>query len=222
MSPGAVDPRSTAFLGRWVLYCGAAELVGVAAGAAWWLAWDWVNPEPATLIAQVAMLGAKGLSGVVEGVILGLVQSGLLRRLYPRLDRRAWIVATATMAVMGWLVGSSFAILGVGGAEGSVTPDPGPLTTVLLAGSFGFAVGAVFGMAQSLVLRKVVGRGWIWVGANAAGWALALPGIYLAASADAGAATLLLAAASGVVAGLILGLVTGVALRWMPARETTR
>jgi hypothetical protein len=51
---------------------------------------------------------------------------------------------------------------------------------------------------------------------------MALPAIYMAASLDTGPATLPLAAGSGVVAGLLLGLVTGVALRWMPAMETTR
>ena len=69
----------------WVVLTAAAELAGIALGAAWWVGADRLNPEPEGLPLQLLMLAAKALSGVVEGAVLGAAQAGLKRRALPGL-----------------------------------------------------------------------------------------------------------------------------------------
>jgi len=219
MSARPGGARGGPSLALWTVVCGLAELLGIATGALWWVGWDQLNPEPVGAATKAGMLAIKGLSGLVEGLILGLAQAWLLRRRYTALSAVAWSSVTCALALLGWTIGSSFAIYG--GAEAGAPPaDPGPVATVIMSAGFGLAVGAVFGAGQALVLRRAARRAWVWIAANAAGWAIALPAIYLAASVGGGPGLLPLAAGSGLAAGLMLGLVTGLSLRWMPPRET--
>ena len=75
-------------------------------------------------------------------------------------------------------------------------------------------LGAIFGLFQWIALRRHSARAARWIGANALGWALALPWSYVAgASAHERGAASALSVAAGVAMGLTLALVTGVFLR---------
>ncbi|MBX9796930.1 hypothetical protein [Sphingomonas sp.] len=209
----------------WVLLCAGAEMLGIALAAGWWLAADSLNPEPRTFIARLAMLELKGLAGLVEGLVLGSIQAWWLKARYPTLPATLWVLLTTALAVIGWGLGSSFAIFSTTGAA---PPPPAaalaPPMVALLAATIGAPLGALFGAAQWLALRQGARRAHLWIGANAIGWALALPCVYLAASIDAGSpgATALLALAGGCAAGLVLGVATGQAFALMPAIGRSR
>jgi len=203
----------------WIVLTALAELAGIALGAVWWVGADQLNPEPKGLAAQLAMLGLKALSGVVEGAVLGVVQASLMRRRLPGLSIRRWSLATCAVAVAGWAVGSSFSVFGGGGAPGGGGFDPGPALTVALSASFGLVVGTLFGAVQALALGGLRVRRWPWIVGNAAGWALGLPAIYLAASGAIAGPIWLLGAGGGLIAGAVVGLATALAFAAMTRRS---
>jgi hypothetical protein len=214
MGPSARD------YGGWVVTCAAAELIGIRAGAAWWIAMDRIAPDPMTIIGKFAMLGLKSLSGVVEGVLLGLLQAVILRRLYPRLPIFRWVTLTALLAVSGWAAGSAIPIFGAFEGHNSVEPSLG--LVVAFSGGFGLVVGGLFGGAQALALRQAAHRSYWWAISNAVGWAAALPVIYLAASFPRESTelwqALTAAIVSGAIAGLLLGAITGLSFWRMAPR----
>lgn len=206
----------------WVVVCAIAELSGIGLAAAWWIAMDRIDPAPATLALKWLSLGLKSLSGLVEGSILGTLQALVLRRVFPRLPVPRWVALTALVAVFGWAVGSAFPIFGQPPVTGAEPFDPPLGWTLLASGAMGVAVGAVFGAAQAIALRRAAtGAGW-WIAVNAAGWGLALPVIYAAAGlgpADPALPGMLARAlAAGLVAGLILGAVTALGFRLIVPR----
>lgn len=205
----------------WVLLCAAAEMLGIALAAGWWLAADSLNPEPRTVLARFAMLELKALAGLVEGLVLGVAQAWWLKARYPALPVTGWAMLTTALAVAGWGIGSSFSIFS---ASGAATPPPAaaldlPMVAVLAA-TIGALLGGSFGLVQWIALRQAAARAHWWIIANAAGWALAMPCVYLAASVDGASpvGTALLALAGGAGAGLMLGAITAIALRAMPPR----
>lgn len=222
MTHGSRGPSARQY-GMWVLVCAGAELLGIGGAAGWWVLMDVLNAEPQMLSAKLVMLLAKALSGIVEGMILGSLQGLMLRRFYPALPLKTWIGWTAAVAVLGWAMGSAMPIFGGGPAEAGGAEPP----FWLLVGFgvlFGAVVGALFGGAQVLALRKAVtGVGW-WPAMNALGWAMALPIIYIAASLpEEGSGIGVIAASaflSGALAGLTLGAVTGLAFWRMAPRVT--
>jgi hypothetical protein len=212
----SADPLGWGFIASWVGVCAAAELLGIALGGLWWAAMDRVEPEPVGLAMQLVMLALKGGSGLMEGVVLGGLQAMVLKRRYPRLAVGRWIAATSLLAVIGWTMGSSFAVFAGPAAADAPAFNPPLGLVVLLAALFGLAVGVLFGAAQALVLRRAaLGAGW-WIAANSIGWALALPAVYVAASSGSGEATLaevlLRGLGGGVTAGIVLGAATALFL----------
>lgn len=199
----------------WVVLTALAELAGIALGAVWWVGADQLNPEPQGLPSQLTMLALKALSGGVEGAVLGAVQAGLMRRRLPGLSVRRWILATCAVAVAGWAVGSSFSVFGAGGGGPEGGFDPDPLLTIALAAGFGLAVGALFGGVQALALGGLGVRRWPWIAGNAAGWALGLPAIYLAASGALAGPVWALGAGGGLIAGAVVGAATALAFAAM-------
>lgn len=206
----------------WVAMCATAELLGIAAGAAWWVAMDRLDPEPATRAAQWLALLAKAGSGLVEGVVLGIGQAAALRRIYPALPVARWVALTVALAALGWAAGSAIPIFTADAGAGAEPFELSSATVAALAAGFGAAIGAAFGAVQRLALRHVAERSHWWIVVNAAGWALALPIIYLAAGAgppDRPMAAIVGAGlASGLAAGLVLGVVTGLGFWRMPPK----
>ncbi len=212
-------------LGLWAAGCGAAELLGIALAALWWVLIDRNFPAPETLAGKWAMVVAKGLAGLLEGAVLGVVQAGLLRLRYPALSVGGWTRVTMGLAMLGWMLGSAPSILLVPDMDPQGVPsDPPPGITALYAAGFGLVVGAAFGAAQWLVLRRAARRALLWIPANMIGWAVALPLIYLAASvgsAELGVGAIAVRAVlGGLGAGLLFGLVTGLFLRRIPPPVT--
>jgi hypothetical protein len=208
---------------RWTIACGLAEFLGIAIAALWWVLADRLEPEPASLSAQLAMLALKGCSGLLEGAILGFAQATVLRRLYPALSRRGWVAGTMFIAVVGWIVGSAPSIMLAGsGAESAGSFEPSMGQVILYAALFGFFAGAAFGATQWLALRRAARRAALWIPANMAGWMVALPVVYIAASAGSGefgmAEIALRGLSGGLGAGLILGALIYPFFSWMPPR----
>ena len=191
---------------RWVLACAAAEALGMAASAG--------AARAAGATGVVAGFFLVLVGGLIEGTALGLAQATVLRDRLTRL--RPWVLATVLVAGLGWAAGSAPATLA--GDTGGTGP---PLPLILLgAAGLGLVLGPPRGAAQALVMRNHVRHPWRWVTANALGWALAMPVIFLGAS-TAGAtwpwpATVGYGALTGAVAGAALGAVTGA---WLPALD---
>ena len=132
-----------------------------------------------------------------------------MQRLVPGLDRRRWLLATTAVAGLGWAAASAPTALS-GAGDGSVPP----LLFVLVgAVGLGVVMGAVLGAVQATVLRGHVLHPWRWVGASATAWAPAMAVIFLGATAPgadwSGPGVAALGAVTGLVAGTVLGLVSG-------------
>ncbi|WP_395692907.1 hypothetical protein [Nocardioides sp.] len=188
----------------WVVACAVAETIGMtaAAGAA----------RAADGLAGAAALSVVVAGGLVEGTALGVAQSTVLARVFPRLSRARYLAATVIVAGLGWAAASAPSALGGGGdAE-----QPPVLLVVAGAVALGLVMGAVLGAAQAAALRGVVRHPGRWVVASTAAWPLAMALIFLGATLpDAGwstSAVLLTGAVTGAVAGTALGLVSGVFL----------
>jgi deazaflavin-dependent oxidoreductase (nitroreductase family) len=191
----------------WVAACALAEGIGMAASAA--AARGTEHVGVGTGFALVL------LGGLVEGTALGVLQSASIRETLGT-RRTGWVLATSLAAGLGWAVGSAPATLSDDG--GGSTP---PLALVLLGAlGIGITLGPLLGLAQALALRTRVRHPFRWVVANAAGWAVAMPVIFLGAT-TAGATwswpvLVLYGGVTGVVAGTALGAVTGL---WLPTLD---
>jgi hypothetical protein len=118
-------------------------------------------------MAELLVLGLSATAGLVEGACLGLAQWLVLRRLFPRLPLRHWVLATALGAALAWVIG-----MGAGSHAPSL-PPPAPVLAAIVVAA-GLVLGALLGAAQALALRRhtaAVGR---WILASAVGWMIGL------------------------------------------------
>jgi hypothetical protein len=76
------------FLLGWIAACEFAELAGIALGALWWVAIDYINPAPRTLGAKWLMLALKSPSGLVEGIVLAVSRPSCFAASTPHFPRR--------------------------------------------------------------------------------------------------------------------------------------
>ncbi len=136
--------------------------------------------------------------------------------MYPR----AWIGATALGAFVAWCLGmlpSTLMSLGPQetAAPSGASPFEGPLIYPL-AMAMGAALGAILGLPQWAILRRSAPRGWRWIAANAAAWALGMPIVFLVAGGvPAGlplAAIVAVVLATLALAGAVVGAVHGAVL----------
>jgi hypothetical protein len=107
------------------------------------------------LVGQIDTLPAAALGGLVTGTVLGTVQAWALRA-----DRRtafAWVVATAGGLAVGLTIGGG--LVGFGTA----------LSDLVLQGAIS---GAVVGLAQAAVLRRIGPIVAVWPAYLAGAWAL--------------------------------------------------
>ena len=199
---------------RWLLACVLAETLGMAASAGAARAAGTVGATSGFLLVLAG--------GLAEGTALGLLQASALRPLGIR--RLAWVLATVLVAGLGWAAASAPSTLS--GDDPGGTP---PLGLVLLgAAALGLVMGSVLGAAQAVVLRRHARHPWRWCGANACGWAVAMPVVFLGAT-TAGAdwawpVVVAYGALTGAAAGAALGTVTSVwlvSLQGIPVRHQT-
>lgn len=187
---------------RWVVACALGEAIGIAFVSLGYSMGDRLYPH----LAPALILAA----GAIEGLSLGGAQAVAARERGVRLI--PWVSATVAAALAGY----GLSLLGQGAFSGAVEAPPSaeepPAYLIAAAGAgLGAFMGALFGAAQSLVLPAHISkRGWIL--RNIVGWTAAMAFIMLAAS-FAGSdwpfwRVALLGCASGVTAGLSLGLAT--------------
>jgi hypothetical protein len=210
---------------RWMLLCAGAELLGIASAATWYGGVHATLGEPEPLMLRLVAWLLMSLAAIPEGLILGGLQAIGVKVFIPAASARRWILATIFVGLLGWGIGTFIPMFIVTETPGAAAPDPtSELAGVMIfAAGFGLLIGAVFGAAQAWGLPRGGGRRWSWTIANAVGWAVALPMIYgaanIATEVPRWAAKLAIWAAGGCVAGLLIGIVTGVALLLMKGAE---
>lgn len=206
---------------RWTVACGAGETVGMAAAAGVAVALRVVVGEPDDWPSGLLVWAGSVAGGAVEGVAVGVAQYLVLSRWLPRLSAARWVTLTLAVALAGWALGMLWpAVISwqVGaGTDPAVASAGPPLVALTAVGAVaGLVFGAVFGAVQRLELRRHVVRSRRWITANALGWAGAMAVIMTGASIpDAEwplARIVALGAVTGVVAGLVIGGVTGLFL----------
>lgn len=175
-----------------------AVLLGLPAGAAWLLA---------------------VCCGAGEGAMLGFGQSTAMRGSAAEVDRRRWIVATASAAALAWGIGmapSTLSDLGVG------IDWTSPLTWTVV-GVAGLVLLATIPVAQWAVLRERLPRAWRWIPLNMGAWCIGLVFTFLPSpfvDESTSAAVMALAfAVAGVCMAATVAAITGFGLvRMMRAR----
>ena len=178
----------------------------------------WLGEPERVAVALLTVLIAM-IGGAVEGLAVGAAQWWLLRLWLTRLAASAWVGVTVAAAVAGWMLGMLPSVLvPLLGSDGSAPEGTGPPLWVmpLIGTGTGLVLGGLFGLAQYVVLRHHVRNARAWVWANAVGWAAAMAVMFTGAGIPAGpwpwAELLPLAAATGVLAGMAIGAVTGAVL----------
>jgi menaquinone-dependent protoporphyrinogen oxidase len=216
---GAAEPR-TAFHLRWIGACALAEAIGIGFAAAVGSLLHAAFGEPGTGLGRLGLLIAFGAVGAVEGALLSALQWRVLGRRLPLLPRAGWIGVTVAVASAGWMLGMSGAVF----APAPVSAIAPTLTEQLLfAFGIGLGAGAFFGAAQWLVLRLAAKRAGSWVGIHALAWALAMLAIHYAAVLPPQTwpwwAMTLSGVAGGLVAGVLLGAISGFVARDLEPRR---
>jgi hypothetical protein len=178
-------PGDAAFYRHWVLANGWAEAVGL--GTTFALG-RLLAPLLESVTGVAAIVGtaviAIALGTLLEGVLVGFAQESVLRQRLVRLQPRSWIWATAFGAGLAWALGmipsTVIALLSQDSpAAAAAPPEPGAAIQYGLAAVLGFVAGPVLGLAQWVVLRRLVPRAGLWLWANAIAWAVGMPLIFL-------------------------------------------
>ncbi len=204
---------------RWVGANALAELVGLGAT----FAIDFL------IISQSDGLGTLGsivsillvtASGAIEGSVVGLLQWLVLRRPFPEVARRAWVLATIVGAMVAWFFGSlPSTLIDMGQQSGEEVQEPAAAVVLLLAAGMGLVLGVVLAYPQWRVLRQVVDNAWTWLPANAIGWAFGMAIIFaamdLAFKQATTAGSVAVIAGALLLAGAVVGAVHGLALVWL-------
>jgi hypothetical protein len=206
---------------RWVGANALAEMLGLGATFALDILILARVAAASSALASLAGIVLMAATGAIEGTVVGLFQWRVLRRPFPSITRRAWVIATIVGAVIAWFLGSlPSTLIDMGGQQtGAASQEPPAIVVSLLAGGMGLFLGAVLGIPQWLVLRRVVKGAWLWIPANCLAWALGMPVIFAmvdrayavyAAGSIAGAVVVL--AGTLALAGAVVGAVHGLAL----------
>lgn len=197
---------------RWTALCALAEAIGMTAAATAAKTSQAIIGQPANNREVLLALSIAVAGGLVEGLALGGLQASGMKRLLPDLNLPRWVLLTTAVAGVGW-AGASAVAGGSGQDDGAA-----PSKLLILGGAIvlGVMMGALLGGVQASVLGGQVRHPWRWVRANMAAWAPAMAVIFFGASlpgANWSALVVIpLATVTGLAAGAILGLVSGVFL----------
>lgn len=210
---------------RWVLANSLAETVGL--GSAFGIGailFPYLN-EPGILVALATVAVAVLAGTLVEGTVVGTAQWLVLRAPFPAMRWRAWVLATAVGAFIAWASGMlPTTLLSASSDEGGgpAPSEPSAAMVYGMAALMGLVAGTILGTPQWLVLRRHVRRAAIWILANALAW---VPGMVLAFvaadfifSAGIGMITIVLAIATLMAIGAVVGAIHGLALVWLTRR----
>ncbi|MBX9851735.1 MAG: hypothetical protein K2X86_08255 [Cytophagaceae bacterium] len=206
------------FFIRWVFYCAAGEFLGIAAASAIVFGINNSIREPETFVQKSIVLCSMMIAGAIEGFLLGSFQWKVLKEKIPILPWREWTGYTVLVATMGWFLGMMPSLL----FYDNSTPDSNidhsnPIIFALLSVLIGLGIGSVFGCFQWFSLRKYIPKAHRWIADNGVGWAFGIGWIYLASSLpdiNTPLVTMVyLGMAGGILAGISVGLVTGIFLK---------
>lgn len=193
---------------RWVLAMAGGEILGfgvVAIVAALTRA----VPMPAQIVSLV-------LAGAVEGLVLGLAQSLVLRRVVPALPWQEWALATALIAALAWALGQLPSSLMGAGDPAAPVSEPPLLVVLAAAALMGAGIGAWMGVGQWLVLRRYLRDSAFWVLANTIAWTaglvVAFSGLGVIQAGDPMAVMVAVGVVTGVLMGATVGAITGLAV----------
>ena len=221
-----IGVRRRAWLGRWVAANAVGEFVGLGAVAA--LSFALFSNSAGSRSWQQALLVMLVFValGALEGLVVGLAQGMVLRKLLPQ--ARGWVGATMLGAMVAWAVGMlPSTIIDLLAITSSEPPPEPPLAVILaLAAALGAVAGPILAAFQWRSLRRVLPRkSWMWLPANALAWALGMPLIFLGAQANEITSNPVLvvsiAGLSLLLAGAMVGLVHGMFLiRVVPHHES--
>jgi hypothetical protein len=155
-------------LERWITVTVLGEAIGFGGAMAVGRGVFSLVGEPGTgALAELFMLGLSATAGLVEGACLGLAQWLVLRRSFPRLPLRHWVLFTAVGAALAWVIG-----MGAGTHAPALAPPAVVLVVIVMAA--GLVLGALLGAAQALALRRHIGGVGPWIFASALGWMIGL------------------------------------------------
>lgn len=155
-------------LERWITVTVLGEAIGFGGAMAVGRGVCSLVGEPGTgALAELFMLGLSATAGLVEGACLGLAQWLVLRRIFPRLPLRHWVLFTAVGAALAWVIG-----MGAGTHAPALAPPAVVLVAIIMAA--GLVLGALLGAAQALALRRHIGGVGPWIFASALGWMIGL------------------------------------------------
>lgn len=201
------------FRWRWILNCAAGEFFGIALAAAIAVAGNQMVGEPSLWWQKLIVLILALLSGLLEGSILAWFQWRVMRKKIPSLPLRRWWRNTVLIALAGWFLGMlpSLLLAGTEPEAAGASFDPAWWVILITAGSMGLLLGALFGWAQWLELKKHLARAASWVGLNALGWLFGMIFIFIAATWPDTTTPVPYIILSGMVGGLLAGLSVGIA-----------
>jgi hypothetical protein len=205
-----------------------AELLGLGATFAVGIFMFTRLGEPQGPVAAIVMLLLMTATGVLEGLVVGLLQWTVLCYAFPQVTRRAWLVATLIGVLVAWFLGSLPATLIDMGADSAQVPAQEPETWLMLsmAAAMGLVLGAILALPQWRVLQRVVGKAWVWLPANSVAWALGMPLIFAAVDlayrvGKAWGAVGVMALALGLT-GAVVGAVHGLVLVWLASHTLAK
>lgn len=142
---------------RWFVTVSGGEVLGFCAPAAM-----------APAATPAAGWGLVVAAGALEGVVLGLAQVSVLRRVLPRRVTQPWTRATAAAAALAWLLGML----------PQATQDvwsTWPVPALAVTGSvLGSVVLLSIGTTQAWLLPQALPRAWRWIGWSVGGWVAGL------------------------------------------------
>jgi hypothetical protein len=196
---GAVQPPWQIWR-RWVVANIVGEVVGFGLAAL-------IGAVAAQVVAALsggvqvaAMVGAVVAIGGAEGALVGLAQWLVLRRWWPAITRRAWLLATVAGAIVAWGAGMVIGSLAGDRLEAVMSGPP-----VVPALAIGLVAGSLLSLFQWPVLRRVTAwAGW-WVPAHALAWAAGMVVAFAGLGLLAPDAPLPLVATVGAGTGLAMG-----------------
>lgn len=151
------------------------------------------------------------LAGAVEGLCLGGAQAFVLRTVGVRAVR--WVA----MTVVGAIAGYALSALGGAGSGDPAAAEPALWLMAVAGAGLGLVMGALMGAAQVLALPDRISA-LNWIVANALGWAPGMAVIMLAASSVGGGVPLAAVAATGAASGVVAGALVGIAT-WLVLRD---
>jgi hypothetical protein len=204
----------------WVVANALGELIGLGAAGAIGAMLASIVGATSETGASLGVAGALIVLGTLEGLVVGLAQWLVLRRPFPGMRRRSWMLASAAGAFVAWALGMLPSTLAdVGAAAGEAAPVAISDTMMYaLAAAMGAVLGSILGFPQWLALRRHARRAIWWVPANAVAWAVGMPVVFIGASAPPAGGVpgiVMVALLTAGIAGAVVGATHGLVLIWL-------